>query len=151
MARRGDRVRCTVMFEGMREGSGKVPVFFALNGKKIVIRGGDIFMDYDDSEPLFPHIGMTDGSSVLAKVTTIIEIVLVLQVNFRSGKWKGILQEQLICHDHRSFPLHLDQCCLPHNYPASGEPFDLPRKAVFSRKIGGSLLAGHCITYTPSM
>ena len=78
MARRGDRVRCTVMFESMREGSGQVPVIFALNGKKIVIRGGDIFMDYDDSEPLFPYIGMTEGSSVLAKVTTAIEIVLVL-------------------------------------------------------------------------
>ena len=71
MARRGDRVRCTVLFEGMQEGSGKVPVFFTLNGKKIIIRGGDIFMDYDGSGPLFPHIGLTDGSSVLVKVRTV--------------------------------------------------------------------------------
>ena len=72
MARRGDRIRCTVMFDNKQEKSGKVqvPVFFTLNGRKIIIKGGEsqIFMDYE--EPLFPYIGMTDGSRVLAKVST---------------------------------------------------------------------------------
>ncbi|KAJ7358917.1 hypothetical protein OS493_020758 [Desmophyllum pertusum] len=70
MARRGDRIRCTVMFENKREEDGKVPVVFTLNGKKIIMimKEGDdqIFMDAD--KPLYPCISMTDGCSVLVKM-----------------------------------------------------------------------------------
>ena len=70
VAVRGDRIRCTVMFENAQERDGKiqVPIFFTLNGKKIIIRDGgeQVFMDSD--KPLYPYIGMTDGCSVLAKV-----------------------------------------------------------------------------------
>ena len=71
MARRGDRIRCTVMLDQKRESDGKVPVFFTLNGSKIIIqeeenREYDIFMD--PKKPLYPYIGFTDGWSVLAKV-----------------------------------------------------------------------------------
>jgi len=70
MARRGDRIRCTVMFENKREKSGKVqvPVVFSLNGKKVVIQDGEGQFFVDDDKPLFPYVGMTDGSSVLAKM-----------------------------------------------------------------------------------
>ncbi|KAJ7358638.1 hypothetical protein OS493_022070 [Desmophyllum pertusum] len=68
MARRGDRIRCTVMFENKRERDGKVPVVFTLNGKKIIMKEGEdqIFMDAD--KPLYPCISMTDGCSVLVKM-----------------------------------------------------------------------------------
>ena len=70
MARRGDRIRCTVMFgnEQLKDGIVQVPVMFSLNGRKIVTKEEEdqVFMDYD--KPLYPYIGMTDGCSVLAKV-----------------------------------------------------------------------------------
>ncbi|KAJ7379866.1 hypothetical protein OS493_012619, partial [Desmophyllum pertusum] len=69
MARRGDRIRCTVMFENKREIDGKVPVVFTLNGKKIIMKdqGEDqIFMDAD--KPLYPYICMTDGCSALVNM-----------------------------------------------------------------------------------
>ena len=74
MARRGDRIRCTVLFQKKRDADGKIPVFFTLNGSEIILQRGEspesslIFMDF--KEPLFPFIGMTEGSSVLAKVRT---------------------------------------------------------------------------------
>jgi len=58
------------MFENKREKSGKVqvPVVFSLNGKKVVIQDGEGQFFVDDDKPLFPYVGMTDGSSVLAKM-----------------------------------------------------------------------------------
>ena len=68
MARRGDRIRCTVMIENKWEIDGKVPVVFTLNGKKIIMENGEeqIFMDAD--KPLYPFIAMTDGCIALVKV-----------------------------------------------------------------------------------
>ena len=71
MARRGDRIRCTVMLDKKRESDGRVPVLFTLNGSKIIIkqeenRECDVFMD--PTKQLYPYIGFTDGCSVLAKV-----------------------------------------------------------------------------------
>lgn len=72
MARQGDRIGCTALFEEKREADGKFPVFFTLNGREIILQGGEnrgesrIFMDF--TKPLFPFISMTEGSSVLAKV-----------------------------------------------------------------------------------
>ena len=78
MASRGDRIRCTVMFEDVKEredGKKEVPIRFTLNGKRILVEGTEehdetdcVFMDYDDDKPLYPYISMTDGCSVLAKV-----------------------------------------------------------------------------------
>ena len=75
MARRGDRIRCTVFFKKKRDEDGKIPVFFTLNGSEIILQDGEnpgsslIFMDF--KEALFPFIGMTEGSSVLAKVRSL--------------------------------------------------------------------------------
>ena len=73
MASRGDRIRCTVMFDNRQERNGQiqVPVVFTLNGRKIVILDQDepeVFMDYD--QQLFPYIGMNFGCSVVAMVRT---------------------------------------------------------------------------------
>ena len=71
MALRGDRIRCTVMFENAKVNDQKVqvPVLFSLNGRKIVTKEGEdqIFMDSD--KPLYPYIGMLHGCCVLAKVS----------------------------------------------------------------------------------
>lgn len=74
MARRGDRIGCTVLFEKRRYEDGKIPVFFTLNGSDIVLEGGEshIFMDFE--KPLFPFIGMTVGSRVLAKVRSTLRL-----------------------------------------------------------------------------
>ena len=79
VASRGDRIRCTVMFEGVKEkedGKKQIPICFTLNGKRILIKRTKqhretdrVFMDYDDDKPLYPYIGMTEGCSVLAKVS----------------------------------------------------------------------------------
>ena len=72
MARRGDRIRCTVMFDETQErnGNGQVPVLFTLNGRKIITRGGEsqFFMNCVLDNALFPFIGLSEGSSVLTKV-----------------------------------------------------------------------------------
>ena len=79
MASRGDRIRCTVMFEDVKEkedGKKQVPICFTLNGKRIIVEGTEkdeeidhVFMDYDHDKPLYPYISMTDGCSLLAKVS----------------------------------------------------------------------------------
>ncbi|KAL9952826.1 hypothetical protein ACROYT_G040139 [Oculina patagonica] len=70
MARRGDQIRCRVIFENEKEINGKrqVPVTFSLNGREIITEEGEdqFFLDFD--KPLYPYIGMTDGCSVLAKM-----------------------------------------------------------------------------------
>ena len=60
--------------EQLRRGKMQVPVCFTLNGRKMLIERtrqqeatDHVFMDYD--KPLYPYIGMTDGGSVLAKVS----------------------------------------------------------------------------------
>ena len=74
MASRGDRIRCTVdyLLDNAQERNGKlqVPIFFTLNGRRIIVlRNDQISMDRD--QPLYPYIAMAGGSSVLAKVRTI--------------------------------------------------------------------------------
>ena len=79
MASRGDRIRCTVMFEDVKEkedGRKQIPICFTLNGKRILIKGTEeheetdrVYMDYYHDKPLYPYIGMTKNCSVLAKVS----------------------------------------------------------------------------------
>ena len=79
VASRGDRIRCTVMFEEeieREDGKKQVPICFTLNGRRILIKRTKqhretdrVFMDYHDDKPLYPYIGMTEGCSVLAKVS----------------------------------------------------------------------------------
>ncbi|XP_068683445.1 short transient receptor potential channel 6-like isoform X2 [Montipora foliosa] len=71
MARRGDLIRCTAMFENSKDN--KVPVCFTLNGKKIVVMGKEdetYRISYFDvsKEALHPYIALSDGSSVLTKI-----------------------------------------------------------------------------------
>lgn len=80
MARRGDCIGCTVLFEKSRYRDGKIqiPVFFTLNGSEIILEGGEspgkslIFVDFE--KPLFPFIGMTVGSRVLVKVRSTLRL-----------------------------------------------------------------------------
>ena len=62
------------MFEKRQERGGKdqVPVSFTLNGKIIVPdEESHFYVDCDNS--MFPFISLTNGSSVLAKVRTLLE------------------------------------------------------------------------------
>lgn len=73
---RGDRIRCTVMFENKQERDGKVPVLFTVNGRKIMIHSSDgenpeIFID--SGKMPYPYIVMNDGCSVLVKVRALHE------------------------------------------------------------------------------
>ena len=76
MARRGDRIRCTVMFENEKVNDGKklVPVMFTLNGRKIITQEGEEGKDGEDQffiesdKPFYPYVAMSHGGSVLAKV-----------------------------------------------------------------------------------
>ncbi|XP_068739836.1 short transient receptor potential channel 7-like [Montipora capricornis] len=73
MARRGDLIRCTAMFERQTAADGKVPICFTLNGEKIVTIGEE-----DQTAPtssfrvpsssLYPYLALTDGCSVLVKI-----------------------------------------------------------------------------------
>lgn len=70
--RRGDRIRCTVMFEqkkSIRGGQNEVPVCFTLNGRKIIIQDSEEDERIVYPQFLYPCISMTDGYSVLAKVS----------------------------------------------------------------------------------
>ena len=75
-ARRGDVIRCTVMFgsEEERDGKVKVPVVFSVNGSEIILKGDEesrretkTYIDAD--KPLYPFIAFKYQNSVLAKVT----------------------------------------------------------------------------------
>lgn len=72
-ARRGDVIRCTVMFEDSHEaGDGivHVPVVFTVNGSRIIPEGGQTYIEYSLDRPVYPHIGFYYENSVLAKVIT---------------------------------------------------------------------------------
>ena len=68
--RRGDVLRCTVMFEDTQEIDGKVevPVVFTVNGSRVVSEGGQANIEYNPDRPLYPQIGFYCENSVLAKV-----------------------------------------------------------------------------------
>ena len=89
MARRGDLIRCTVMFDERKfnqSGQETVPVCFTLNGERIVILEDEENQSiaYTPSS-LYPYIGLTDGCSVLAKVC---ECIIKLR---RTGLFKARL------------------------------------------------------------
>ena len=76
IALRGDRIRCTVMFENEQTREGKVPVLFTVNGRKIMIYthdGKDPEIFIDSGKLPCPYIAMNDGCSVLAKVRALHE------------------------------------------------------------------------------
>ncbi|XP_068762524.1 uncharacterized protein [Montipora capricornis] len=68
--RRGDVIRCTVMFEHEEERDGKfhVPVRFTVNGTRIQRQGGLRFIKSKPDDPLYPFIGFDNQSRVLAKM-----------------------------------------------------------------------------------
>ena len=73
VTRRGDVIRCTVMFgdEQERDGKLQVPVVFTVNGRRIIPVGeetDEIYIDYIPDKPLYPYIAFKHPNSVLAKV-----------------------------------------------------------------------------------
>ena len=69
-SRRGDVIRCTVMFEDKRERSGKVqvPVVFTVNGSRIIPDRDQTYVEFSPEKPRHPYIALGYGNSVLAKV-----------------------------------------------------------------------------------
>ena len=70
MARVGDRIRCSVMFENEQVINGKVqfPVSFFMNGRKIITKEEKDHFFVDADKALYPYIGIIGGASVAAKV-----------------------------------------------------------------------------------
>ncbi|XP_068739838.1 uncharacterized protein [Montipora capricornis] len=66
MARRGDLIRCTAMFE--HRANGKVPICFTLNGEKIVTTGDPTSSFSVPCSSLYPYLALSDGCSVLVKI-----------------------------------------------------------------------------------
>ena len=82
--RRGDIIRCTVMFGDEKERGGKVqvPVVFTVNGSKIIPLGEQTHVDYSPDKPLYPCVFLSSISSVLAKVKiTKITITSIFKMN----------------------------------------------------------------------
>ena len=83
-ARRGDVIRCTVLFGSQEEidGKVKVPVVFSVNGSEIILKADHqesrretkTYIDAD--KPLYPFIAFKYQNSVLAKVTTTMFVCL---------------------------------------------------------------------------
>ena len=70
-ARRGDVIRCTVMFgsEQERDGKVRVPVLFTVNGRKITLEGNEeTYIDYSPDKLLYPYVAFQYKNRVLAKV-----------------------------------------------------------------------------------
>jgi len=83
VARRGDVIRCTVMFgqEQERDGRFRIPVAFTVNGSRIIIKGDEetprdtqTYIDYSPDKPLFPYVAFRYANSVLAKVTITVTV-----------------------------------------------------------------------------
>ena len=68
--RRGDVIRCTVMFGDKQDRDGKalVPVVFSINGCTIVPEGEQTLIEYSTDRPLYPCITFVHKNSVFAKV-----------------------------------------------------------------------------------
>ena len=68
--RRGDVIRCTVLFDDEKEEHGKfqVPVVFSVNGSRIVPEGDQTVIEYSSDRKLYPYIAFLYENSVLAKV-----------------------------------------------------------------------------------
>ena len=68
--RRGDVIRCTVVFEDKQKIGGKVqvPVVFYENGSRVLTRGERPCIEYDPDKPLYPYIAFRYKNSVLFKV-----------------------------------------------------------------------------------
>ena len=80
--RRGDIIRCTVMFgdEKERYGEVQVPVVFTVNGSNVIPLGEQTYIKYSPDRPLYPCVFLNGTSSVLAKVKiTKITITLIFK------------------------------------------------------------------------
>ena len=68
--RRGDVIRCAVMFGDKQDRNGKVlvPVVFSINGCTVVPEGEQTFIEYVTDRPLYPGIAFVHKNSVFAKV-----------------------------------------------------------------------------------
>ena len=71
--RRGDIIRCSVMFdqEKDKDGFDHIPVVFSVNGTRLIPEGGQTLITYNPDKPWYPYIGFDQQNSALAKVKTI--------------------------------------------------------------------------------
>ena len=70
--RRGDVIRCTVLFEKKecKDGKLQVPVEFYENGSKVIPQDKQVtYIEYDQSQ-LYPYVCFKYANTVLAKVRT---------------------------------------------------------------------------------
>ena len=70
-ARRGDVIRCTVMFEDKLQvdGETRVPVVFSVNGSRIVPEDmNPSYIEYNMDRPLYPYLAFNYENGVFAKV-----------------------------------------------------------------------------------
>ena len=77
-ARRGDVIRCTVIFGSKQErddGKVRVPVVFNVNGSRIIREENEeTYIDYRPETLLYPYVAFKYKNSVLAKVITTTKI-----------------------------------------------------------------------------
>ena len=85
-SKRGDVIRCTVMFEEKQEVDGKiqVPVVFSVNGSRIVPEDNNpSFIEYSEERALFPYVAFGNAdSNVLAKVQIFLAFFVYFIFNF---------------------------------------------------------------------
>lgn len=75
VSRRGDVIRCTVMFGSKQvrdDGKIRVPVVFTANGSRIILEGNkEMYIDYSPDQLLYPYVAFKYKNRVLAKVVEI--------------------------------------------------------------------------------
>ncbi|XP_068684413.1 uncharacterized protein [Montipora foliosa] len=69
--RRGDIIRCSVMFdqEKDKDGFDHIPVVFSVNGTRLIPEGGQTLITHNPDKPWYPYIGFDRQNSALAKMT----------------------------------------------------------------------------------
>ncbi|XP_068731242.1 uncharacterized protein [Montipora capricornis] len=69
--RRGDIIRCSVMFdqEKDKDGFDHIPVVISVNGTRLIPEGGQTLITHNPDKPWYPYIGFDRQNSALAKMT----------------------------------------------------------------------------------
>ena len=68
--RRGDVIRCTVLFDERQDKDEKlqVPVQFYENGSKVIPQDKVTYIEYKQGDLLYPYVGFMYANTVMAKV-----------------------------------------------------------------------------------
>lgn len=69
--RRGDIIRCSVMFDQEKDidGFAHIPVVFSVNGTRLIPEGGETLITHNQEKPWYPYIGFDRQNSALARMT----------------------------------------------------------------------------------